>query len=314
MPNWKDVLNEIVTAQAKSGAEQRATQDTVRRKYLAKLHKKTGRNVIAYYSGWLSKGSLSLDTEITDEDKNGFMMAVHGLDRTKGLDLFIHTPGGGVFATQSIVDYLRQMFGRDIRAIVPQIAMSAGTMMACSCRSIMMSKHSNLGPIDPHLRGVPAAGVIKEFQRAYEEIKKDPAKANVWLPILKQYKPTLLDQCENGVKWAKEFVREQLKECMFDKDPKANAKAQRVVDKLSDFTSNSSHSRHIHMDECEKIGLVIEKIETDPVLQDLILTVHHCYMHSLGNTASYKMIENHKGAAWVKQAVQMQQIQLQPGG
>jgi ClpP class serine protease len=68
--------------------------------------------------------------EITDEDKNGFMMAVHKLDRTKGLDLFLHTPGGSISSTQSIVDYLHKMFGKNIRAIVPQIAMSAGTMIA----------------------------------------------------------------------------------------------------------------------------------------------------------------------------------------
>jgi ClpP class serine protease len=70
------------------------------------------------------------------------MMAVHGLNRTLGLDLILHTPGGGIAATQSLVDYLRRMFGKDIRAIVPQIAMSAGTMMACACREIWLTRHS----------------------------------------------------------------------------------------------------------------------------------------------------------------------------
>ena len=57
----------------------------VRQKYLSELQKHTDRNIIAYYSGWLSKQPL-FGMEINDEDKNGFMMAVHKLDRKKGLD------------------------------------------------------------------------------------------------------------------------------------------------------------------------------------------------------------------------------------
>jgi len=303
VPNWRTILGEINQDQALHAAASRSAQDTIRRKYLAKLHQHTGRNVIAYYSGWLSKPDVA-QSEITDEDKNGFMMAVHGLDRTKGLDLFIHTPGGSIAATESIVDYLQQMFANDIRAIVPQIAMSAGTMMACSCRSILMATHSNLGPIDPQLRGIPAHGVVQEFKRAYREIKNEPRKIEVWRPILSQYRPTFLSQCENAIKWSDAFVETQLKSVMFAGDSQATKKARKIVKHLTDYRGNRTHNRHISRDECENVGLEIEKIESDPTLQDLILTVHHCYMHALMNTTSFKMIENHTGAALVKKIKQ----------
>lgn len=161
MANWKDVLEQIQTLKAKHTSLAQQSVDLVRRDYLKKLADHTSRNVIAYYSGFLSKPEIPSD--IIDEDKNGFLMAVHRLDRKKGLDLILHTPGGSISTTQSIVNYLHKMFGSDIRAIVPQIAMSAGTMIACSCKSILMTSHSNLGPIDPHLRGIPAYGVIQEF-------------------------------------------------------------------------------------------------------------------------------------------------------
>jgi ATP-dependent protease ClpP protease subunit len=45
------------------------------------------------------------------------MMAVHNLDRNKGLDLILHTQGGSIPATHSIVNYLHKMFKMDIRAI-----------------------------------------------------------------------------------------------------------------------------------------------------------------------------------------------------
>src|SRR5262249_5922757 len=109
MPNWNEVLQHIQQIQT-NGAN---ASNLVRSHFLQQLHQKTGRNIIAYYSGFLSKPNIG-GMEINDEDKNGFMMAVHKLERAKGLDLFLHTPGGSISSTQSIVDYLRKMFGKDI--------------------------------------------------------------------------------------------------------------------------------------------------------------------------------------------------------
>jgi serine dehydrogenase proteinase len=308
MPNWSQVLVEINQFVQASNAQARGAVDIIRRKYLGELATYTGRNVIAYYSGWLSKPNI-IQSEINDEDKNGFMMAVHGLDRKIGLDLILHTPGGSIAATQSIADYLHKMFKRDIRAIVPQIAMSAGTMLACSCQKIIMAKHSNLGPIDPHLNGVPAYGVIQEFKRALKEVKADPSTADVWRSIIGQYRPTFLGQCANAIAWSNTFVRTELVAGMFKGKPDAAARARKVVKKLTDYTGNRTHGRHIHFDECTKVGLDTVLLEDDKKLQDLVLTVHHCYMHSLMNTAAYKMIENHKGTALVKQQQQVKVVQ-----
>lgn len=91
MPNWNDVLNEITKLQTESAIRMNGAVDIIRREYLKKLHTHTNRNIIAYYSGFLSKPGIA-QLDITDEDKNGFMMAVHKLDRSKGLDLILHTP------------------------------------------------------------------------------------------------------------------------------------------------------------------------------------------------------------------------------
>jgi hypothetical protein len=314
MPNWNDVLTEIhreiqehrTQALDHQGLAHRAL-DTVRHKYLAGLHDHTGRNVIAYYSGFLSKPELRSD--LNDEDKNGFMMAVHRMKRMRGLDLILHTPGGSIASTQSIVHYLHEMFDRDIRAIIPQIAMSAGTMIACSCREIVMGKHSNLGPIDPHFNGVPAYGVIDEFRRALREIKKDPAKIAVWQPIIGQYRPTFLGQCENAIAWSNQFVARQLQDVMFAgttpaEKKNAGQRARSIVRQLTDYRGNRTHNRHIHMQELEQMGLKVVRLEEDEKLQDLVLTVHHCYMHALTNTPAFKIIENHLGAAMIKQSME----------
>jgi ATP-dependent protease ClpP protease subunit len=305
MPNWGEVLTEIQSLVAGHQAEANNAYTAVRQKYINRLFNTTGRNVIAYYSGFLSKPDLQSD--INDEDMNGFMMAVHKLNRKKGLDLILHTEGGNIASTQAIVRYLHQMFDKNIRAIVPQIAMSAGTMIACSCTEIWMGKHSSLGPIDPQLRGIPAAGVVREFERAYKEIKADPAKMAVWQPIIGQYRPTFLSQCENAIRWSNDFVGNQVRDVMFNGKPDAKRRAQRVVKGLADYQKNRTHERHISPDECIKMGLEIKMLENSDDMQDVVLTLHHCYMNLLMNTPAYKITENQIGTALIKQLTEPQQ-------
>lgn len=299
MPNWRQVLSEIQAEDAKLTNRAISALDIVRRRYLKKLHKRTGRNVIAYYSGWMSN-PLGFGTDVNDEDKAAFMMAIHGLDKTLGLDLILHTPGGGLTAAESLVDYLRRIFGSDIRAIVPHMAMSAGTMIACSCKSIVMGKHSNLGPIDPQLGGLPAAAVKKEIERAITEIAADPNRMHFWQFVLGKYDPTFVSQCEQVVEMAEKFVHDRLLDNMFAGDPDAHAKADSIVQGLSDVAKNKAHDRHIHIDACEALGLKIERLEDDQPFQEATLTVHHCYMHSLGVSGATKIVENQNGAAFVK--------------
>jgi len=286
MPNWNAVLNEI----------QRNGQalDNVRVKYLKKLHRLTKRNVIAYYSGWLQKpGKHGVD--ITDVDKNGFMNAIHKMDRDLGLDLILHTPGGDVAAAESLVDYLRSMFGKNIRAIIPQIAMSAGTIVACSCKSIVMGKESNVGPIDPHFNGIPAAGVVEEFSKAIAQIKEDPGSLPIWQAIIGKYHPTFIGQCEKAVKWAREIAISGLRDVMFEGMPDAEERATRIADALIVKGHNYNHSVHISMAQCQELGLNIERLEDNNELQDTVLTIHHSFMHAFSNAPCIKIVENHSG-------------------
>ena len=126
MPSWAEILSEVQTA-----------HDVARRKYLRQLSEVTGRNVIAYYAGWQQKSGPPGIFSIQDSDMTGFMSAVNKLDRKKGLDLLLHTPGGEINATESIVNYLLYAFDGDVRAIIPHQAMSAGTIMALACREIV---------------------------------------------------------------------------------------------------------------------------------------------------------------------------------
>ncbi len=305
MPNWQQVNEEIRAAS-------RSPYDLVRRKYLAKLHKHTKRNVIIYYSGWLQKPDLARNSAamaafgINDNDKNGFMAAIKGLNRKQGLDLILHTPGGEVAATESLVDYLRSMFDIDIRAIIPQLAMSGGTMISCASKEIFMGKHSSLGPIDPQIAGMAAHAVRDEFRQAIAEAKADPASIPFWGQIISKYPPTLLGACDNAIAWSTQLAKAWLKTGMFKGEKGSTQLISRIVNGLGNHAVTKSHSRHIPIAHAKALGLKVTAIESDPVFQDLVLTVHHATIQTFNDTPSIKIIENHLGVAMVQQ-VQVRQ-------
>ena len=106
------------------------TFDVVRRQYLAKLYKITGsRNVVPGYLGDIPEFGIP-GMQVNDADKNGFTV-IHGLDRTKGPDP-VHPRRGDSGHRVAGGSTLHLDVGMNIRAIVPQLAMSAGTTIACS--------------------------------------------------------------------------------------------------------------------------------------------------------------------------------------
>lgn len=294
MPSWGEVLKQIQLN------PRRDSIDFIRRKYLKSFHNYTKRNVIAYYSGWLTNPNL-IRTGISDEDKNSFMATIHKLDRSKGLDLILHTPGGDTAGTDSIINYLKKMFGNDIRAIIPQLAMSAGTMIACACKEIIMGKQSSIGPIDPQFRGIPCQGVIEEFKKAIEEVKKDPGSIPIWQSIISKYHPSFIGDCQNAIEFSLEVVKKALLSNMFVDDPDKKNISNNISNYLMNYKDRKLHSAHISYEEAKSIGLKVISIEDDldDKFQDLVLTVHHCFMHTFSSTRAIKITENHLGNALI---------------
>ncbi len=299
MPAWNELINDTRAVGS--------AHDVIRRKYLKRLHTLTKRNVITYYSGWLQKPELTRERGITfgisDADKNGFMSVIKGLDRKKGLDLILHTPGGDMAATESLVDYLHAMFGDDIRAIIPQLAMSGGTIMALASREIVMGKQSSIGPIDPQFGSMAAVGLLQEFERVRQEIQKDPSAILLWQPILSKLEPGFITECENAVAWSREMAKRFLETNMFKGVKGKEEKIKQIISKLTDKKNTKSHGRHIGLDEAKEIfGEKIVLLEADQHLQDAVLTVHHASIITLQATTAFKIIENHTGRAFIQVA------------
>jgi len=293
MPSWNEILQDTTST---------STFDIARRQYLKELHAITQRNAILYYSGWLQKPE-NPNTHLSELDKNGFMAAIYKLDRDLGLDLILHTQGGEIAVTESLVDYLHQMFGNNIPAIIPQIAMSAGTMIALACKEIIMGKHSSLGPIDPQYGNLSAHAIVEEFHRANRELSKRIISEPAWQLIIAKYGATLVGECEKSIKWADSAVRGWLKDCMFEGDTASKTKIDKIMSELADHTFTLSHDRRVSIGRIRELGINVVALEDDQDLQEAVMNIHHSCMITLERTNAFKIIENQLGVAYIRSQV-----------
>ncbi len=329
MPTWGEVLAEInTTAQLlhAQGLPSLSPFDIVRRKYLGQLAAHTNRATILYATAWLTNSNAPAPlVSLTEDDVHGFMEAIHGL-AGPNLDLILHSPGGSAGAAEQIIKYLRTKFDH-IRIIVPHMAMSAATMIACGADEIVMASHSFLGPIDAQLiiqtalgpRSVPAQAILEQFDRALQDAA-DPIKLRVWAPMLSQYGPDLLVTCQNSVALAEELVSEWLENYMFRGERDAEQKGKDIARWLSAHKTFKTHARPISRDQLIAKGLTgVRWLESDQVEQDLVLSVYHATAHTFASTGAVKIIENNLGKAYVRvtnvQFVPMPaQVPAQPPG
>lgn len=232
------------------------------------------------------------------------MEAIAGL-KGKELDLILHTGGGSAEATDAIVSYIRQKFDH-IRVIIPQAAMSAGTMLACCADEIVMGKQSSIGPIDPQfilqtsvgIQSLPAHAILKQFEIAQKDCAENPKNLNSWMPMLSQYGPALLVRCKDQIDFGRELVENWLNSYMYKNE---KSKWPNVIaDYLSNHDNFKTHGKHLNIEDARKIGLKIKELEADQNFQDKVLSAFHASMHAFGGTTASKIIANHNGNCYIK--------------
>ncbi len=292
--------------------------DVLRRRYLTHLHEATKRNVILYATKWTQAPTDPDSVSIVAEDLQGFMEVLTGLDPSVGLDIVLHSPGGSGEAAESLVKYMRAYF-TDVRVIVPHAAMSAATMLACSANKILMGTHSFLGPIDPQFImqqegggriAVAAHAILAQFTLAKKECA-DSTLLPAWIPMLRQYGPALLVQCQLAQDLSRSLVAEWLERYMFKDLINAKAKADAAAMALSDHAVFKSHGRFIDRQQARGFGLLVDDLEADSAVENAVLGLFHSTSHTFNGTPAVKLLENHRGRAFIKLAQMIIQVPMQ---
>jgi Serine dehydrogenase proteinase len=315
VPTWGELLPELsAIAQALAVAQQAGAPpptsgpaDLLRRRYLEKLAKHTGRAVIYYGVAWHETRPINPQTLSVDlGDIRGFMEACSNVEERQ-VDLLLHSPGGNPDAAESIMAYLRQRFDH-IRCVIPLAAMSAATMMALACDEIVMGGHSQLGPVDPQItiptpegpRTAPAQAIKDQFEMAQRDCAADNSHLAAWMPLLRTLGPGLLAICDSAQQRTVDFVARELELHMFRRKRKRSQYAREAADWFADHRFFLSHGRNVTRDDARAHRIIVNDLEDDVVLQDLVLSVSHAAQLTFSMTPCAKLIENHHGRAWIQ--------------
>lgn len=177
-----------------------------------------GKPAVLYVSDVINnKGGQ--DNSIVAKDDLLFNELVNSVPKDiKDIDFIIATPGGSGVQVSKFVDKLRSRF-ENVSIIIPNIAMSAGTILAMSGDEIIMTNNSYIGPIDPQVPNrngifVPAQSIqilINDIQkRGQEHIKKGSAPNWTDLEILRQIDPKEIGATITASAFSSELVENYL--------------------------------------------------------------------------------------------------------
>jgi len=304
MTVWNEVGAELAKNKNPDGS---INYDLGRRRILTQLSQYLERPIFVYAADFLNENKARAsggDINIDWNDKEGINEAILGLPAGR-LDVVLHSPGGIAEAAESIVAILRSKFN-PIRFIIPNIAKSAATMLALSANEILMDANAELGPIDPQFvipKGdgstvvCPAQAIKDQVEMANGLLSKNPKDLPVWIPILQQYGPSLLQEADNAMALSRELVTRWLVTYMFAGDPEAEAKAEKAAAYFSNHNLFRTHSRRIGLKEMRDhdLALKVVNMEEDRKLHRYVLRLYAAISHTFGNTGAYKMYENSQG-------------------
>ena len=175
------------------------------------------------------------------------------------------------------------------------MAMSAGTMLACASKEIVMGYHSSLGPIDPQFGGIPAFNIKKEFEEAQEQLTKDSKSYFYWKILLDKYNKADYKTVINAIDLSGILVKEWLSKCMLKDEENKDELINNIVNKLNENQDSKFHARHFNHTWCKNVGLKIKNLEDDQTLQDLVLSIHHSVNLTFEISSAVKIIENNNG-------------------
>lgn len=101
----------------------------------------------------------------------------NGGARRDRLVTILNTPGGEVEAVERMVEMQRHFYS-EVYFVVPNMAMSAGTIFCMSGDKIYMDYSSSLGPIDPQVQSkdgkwVPALGYLDKFEEILQKSRNN---------------------------------------------------------------------------------------------------------------------------------------------
>lgn len=209
-----------------------------------------------------------------------------GSKRTGGIiSVVLRTNGGSAETTERMVGVLRKHYSQ-VNFIVPDVAMSAGTIFCMSGDKIYMDYASSLGPIDPQVQLpdtgdlVPALGYIDKVAEIARKKKISPAD----VVMLKSIDLAKLALFEQGRDLSIDLLKDWLVTYKFrdwtkhrttnpgsdvTKEEKEK-RARTIAKELSNHKRWRSHGRNLDVEKLKSLRIEIDDYSDNQNLRDAI--------------------------------------------
>lgn len=201
--------------------------------------------------------------------------------RTK-LAVVLQTGGGSIEVTERMVNVCRHHYA-DVTFIVPDVALSAGTVLAMSGDAIYMDYFSCLGPIDPQVERdgklVPALSYLEQFDRLAEKSRTPEGLSTADVALLNKLDLAELHSFEQAKKLSEDLLVDWLAKYKFKnwavtetrKLPVTQAmkeqRAREIAEALNNHQRWRSHGRGIRRETLTKeLNILIDDLSTKPNL------------------------------------------------
>ncbi|SNY93494.1 Serine dehydrogenase proteinase [Cohaesibacter sp. ES.047] len=234
---------------------------------------------IIFYSGGINPNYFRNFRDYVEEMKS------RSDRQDNAVAVFLRTGGGSAETAERMVAALRKHYGL-VYFVVPDLAMSAGTILCMAGDKIYMDYSSSLGPIDPQVPApdtgdyVPAMGYLDKVKEITEKGELAPADV-VLLRSMDLGKLALFEQARD---LSKDLLKHWLVEYKF-KDwthhrtnnpgspvtiDEKRVRAEEIATALGDHTLWRSHGRSIDLPKLAAMRIEIDDYSDDVPLRNLI--------------------------------------------
>lgn len=278
------------------------------RKCITDIENLRGRPCIMYIANVVNSNiKASLSIEYSDDLPFSELISTIPL-HFREVDVIIVTPGGSGDQAAKFVEKLRSRFDF-VGVIIPDKAMSAGTIFAMSGDEIVMSQNSYIGPIDPQVpnregRYVPAQAInilLSEIQKKGDE-KISRGQQPDWtdLQILRQLDAKDIGASINASKFSIELVENYLVNYKFKnwalhsdgrvvEQIEKQKRAKEIASQLCDHSLWKSHGRGITREQAESVCR-LRITQTEAIgLDEIVKKLWAILYWSFENTSIYKV-------------------------
>lgn len=202
--------------------------------------------------------------------------------KKRSLIVVLETEGGLIETAERMADVFRHHYKSEVSFIVPNFAMSAGTILVMSGDKIFMDYYSILGPIDPQIRNrnnqyVPALGYLEKFSELVDKSGKGGLTQAELAFLIEKFDPAELHRFEQAREHSVDLLKQWLVKYKFKNWKKTHTRgivvtpkmrverAEKIAKILNDTKKWRSHARGLSIEVVRRdLNLIVEDFGSDP--------------------------------------------------